>query len=387
MTQGSTARAEQADMVRQEPASSGRWGMEPSSREVLLLAVVVCAVFVAVVSLLHGWFALVDNFADSAAYMAIASAIRRWNFQGVVVKQFWGYPYLMAGISMLTGASNRAALLLVSLISCFLGIAFAHRLWGGWVAGFFAVLNFDWMQRSCLGGSEPLFVALLFAAFLVARRERWALAALLAALSTVVRPLGFFALVAIGLVLLWRRQFRKLAVAILIGLVVGALYVLPLALLFGDPLATVHSYDQLGGARPRIFGIPFYAIIKGTMLDPAPLTNLILTFGWIGFVFAGSVVMLASRYFRRYARSHAVEIIFAASYLLSIYSYNFPHWARGNFARFAIPVIPFVLLALDRWLPKDRRLLWALAVVSPMLAAASAVGIRNTMEILRSVLT
>ena len=63
------------------------------------------------------------------------------------------------------------------------------RLWGGWVAGFFAILNFDWMQRSYLGGSEPLFVALLFASFLAIRKERWWLACVLASLSTVVRPL------------------------------------------------------------------------------------------------------------------------------------------------------------------------------------------------------
>jgi hypothetical protein len=90
--------------------------------------------------------------------MPVASAIRHWNFQGLVVKQFWGLPYFMAAISTLTRVSDRTALLLVSFISYFVSVALAYRLWGGWVAGFFSLLNFDWLQRSFLGGSEPLFV-------------------------------------------------------------------------------------------------------------------------------------------------------------------------------------------------------------------------------------
>lgn len=53
---------------------------------------------------------------------------------------------------------------------------------------------------------------------------------------------------------------------------------------------------------------------------------------------------------------------------------------RGNFARFAIPILPFVLLALYRWLPKDRRVLWALAIIVPELAAGSALGLANVIQ-------
>ena len=41
-------------------------------------------------------------------------------------------------------------------------------------------------------------------------------------------------------------------------------------------------------ATVPLFGIPFYAIIRGTILYPAPITNLLLSFGWIAFVLAGS---------------------------------------------------------------------------------------------------
>lgn len=123
-------------------------------------------------------------------------------------------------------------------------IVLAYRLWGGWVAGFFAVLNFDWMQRLFLGGSEPLFMALVFGALLTVRRERWLLAALLAAFSTTVRLVGMFALVALGLALLLKRDFRNFSLATLTGLIVGGLYASPLALYFQNPLANVHRYQQ-----------------------------------------------------------------------------------------------------------------------------------------------
>jgi hypothetical protein len=119
----------------------------------------------------------------------------------------------MAALSGLTGVSDRTALLLISFPSSFLGVALAYRLGGGWVAGFFAVLSFDWMQRSYLGRSEPLFVALLFGSFVGARKERWLLAALRASLATVVRPLGVFALLGIGDTLLWKRAYRKFLLA------------------------------------------------------------------------------------------------------------------------------------------------------------------------------
>jgi hypothetical protein len=191
-----------------------------------------------------------------------------------------------------------------------------------------------------------------------------------------------FLLAGIGLTLLWRRDWRRFALATVIGLIIGTLYVIPLARYFHDPLATVHSYQSAQSSVP-LFGLPFYAIIKGTILYPAPLTSLLLSFGWIFLVLIAIVAMLGTEHFRNYAREHPPEIIFAAPYLSSLYCYNYPYWARGSFARFAIPIIPFVFVALWRWIPKDRRILWLLAPITAVLAAGSAWGIRNVVHLLR----
>jgi hypothetical protein len=371
----STAGTDQSS--RLQATSQIRWKSEPSQRELLLLCSVTCLLFVSCILLFRNYFDLVDNFADSAAYMGLAYAIRHWDFHGVVIKQFWGLPYAMAALSSLTGLSERASLLLISALSSFAAVLVAYRLWGGWIAGFFAVLNFDWLQRSYLGGSEPLFALLLFAAFLATRKERWLLAALLASLATVVRPLGILALLAVGILILWKRNYRTFLLATAIGITVAVLYVVPVARHFGDPLANVHSYHNQAWAGGRLFGLPFYAIIKGTILEPAPWTNLVHSFGWILLVLVAMIAMVRTRRFAAYARSHLVEMIFLIPYLWTLYTYNYPHWARSNFARFAIPIIPFVLLALDRWIPKDKRILWGLGLVSPILAACSALGIIN----------
>jgi len=355
---------------------------KPSQLEIISLAGLGFVLFISTISLARNYFSAIDNFGDSMGYMNLASAIRRWDFSGIAIKQFWGLPYAMAALSKLTGASDRTALLVLSFVPSLLSGLLARRLWGGWVAGYFLILNFDWLQRSLLGGSEPLFVCLLFAAFLCVRQERWMVAALLASFATVVRPLGLFALVGIGLTLLREREFRKFAAATLIGLLVGVLYAIPLASHFGDPLANVNSYHNRAWQGGWLFGFPFYAIIKGTLVYPAPWTNLVLSFGWILLVLAAVVVMVRSQPFHTYCRSHAVEAMFLVPYLWCLFTYNYPYWARGNFARFAIPILPFVLLALDRWVPKDRRVLWGLGVMTPVLAACSALGIRNAVQML-----
>lgn len=374
------------------PPSSGsitlqnKWRVEPSQLEVLALCLATWALFISSIVLFRDYFVAVDSFGDSSAYMALSSAIRRWDFRGVVIKQFWGLPYAMAVLSWVTGISDRAALLLISIVSSLASASLAYRLWGGWIAGFFATLNFDWMQRAYLGGSEPLFVALLFGSFLAVRNKRWLLASMLASLATVVRPLGVFALVGVGATLLSKREYRKCLLATAIGLVIGVLYMLPLAIHFGDPIATIHSYHSPDWQGGWLFGLPFYAIIKGTLLEPPPLTNLLLSFGWIFGVLVAIVVMVKAKRFREYARAHPVETIFLIPYVWCLYTYNYPHWARGSFARFAVPILPFVLIALYQQVPKDTRVLWLTGVVTSILAAVSAIGVNNALHMFQSAL-
>lgn len=57
--------------------------------------------------------------------------------------------------------------LLSSILTCLL----LHRLYGGLVAVAFGTVSSTWILLSVFGGCEPLFMVLLFASFLAARRE------------------------------------------------------------------------------------------------------------------------------------------------------------------------------------------------------------------------
>src|SRR5438552_4658753 len=65
------------------------------------------------------------------------------------------------------------------------------------------------------------------------------------------------------------------------------------------------------------------------------------------------MAMFLNPQFRNYARDNPVEVLFAVPYLVLVFSYNYPVFARSNFARFAIPTLPIVFVALARWMPPE----------------------------------
>ena len=360
-----------------------QWRTEPTIRELLLLVAVSGVFFAATAIALRGWRSLVLSYGDNAVYLDVATAIRHWDFHGAGFQHFMGYPYAIAAVALLSHLPLSFSLWLVAVVASLVSTLLVARLFGTWVAAYFALSNFAWLQASLLGGSEPLAVALGMGAFWSFRRGNPLLAALLGALATTVRPLMIFTLVGIGIALLYQKRYAKFVGALALGIGIGLLYAWPLAHYFGDPLLTAHTYTSrdygalnVNGPHGHLFGWPFYGIVVGTMLYPAPWTNLILSFSWIALVVAGTAAMF-SRDLRKFWRTNPGEAVFCGLYLLAIFCYDYLVWARSNFMRFSIPVLPFVFFALLRRLPKDRRVLWCLGVLAPVLAACSAIGIRN----------
>jgi hypothetical protein len=358
------------------------WAREPTLKEVFVLSAVCYAFYLLLLAVLGNYWDMFRAFGDNQPYVLIAEAIRHWNFKSIKEWQFFGLPYVMVAFSFLTHASYWTSILILCVTCAFVSIALSNRLWGGWVAGVFAVCSRDWMERAVIGGAEPLFLALVFGSFLAARRNKWLLAAFLAAFSTVVRPMGIFALVAVGVVLLIRREYKRLAAASAIGLAVGSLYVLPLKLYMGTALANVKAYGAADGSGGRPITLPFYALLQNKM--PLLSTNLNVARAgcWIILLILAILAMLRTERFRQYARKHLVEAIFCGLYITLLFTYNSP-WARIAFPRYVIPVIPFMVLALLPWVPKDRRLLWAFGLVSAVLSAAETYGFSSTLERLR----
>lgn len=354
----------------------------PSVGEVLVLGVVTFLVLWLVVASMDDLRARGEETGDNARYARIASAIRHWDFSTVHPRHFWGLPYAAAVVSLTTGISAYAAVVLISVVASLSALAVAHRLWGGLVAAWFAILSWDWMQRSALGGAEPLFVALVFAALLAARYERWLTASLLASAATTVRALGIFVLVGIAAALLARRDWRRLAAATGIGIGIGVAYAIPLYHAFGGAGGNVTFYWRYWlGDFP--IAVPLMPLLNGLLASTQPLTNVLKIGAWVALILVGSVLFLASRRCREACRRYPVELTFFGLYVLFLVTVDSRQWSWQEFPRFAVPVLPFALVGLERWLPRDRRILWAVAICSGALAGASALDVRYAAAFLR----
>jgi hypothetical protein len=365
-------------------ATELRWVKAFSTRSLLCWSIIVFVTCAAAV-------ALVSKYPPEQNYSLISAAIRHWDFRNVPPDQpreFWGMSYLSALLVTMTGLSDRVALIVISFSMYLVTLVLCFRLWGATITAWFTVADWWWLQSTVGGGSEPLFMALLLGAFLAVRQERWTVAALLASLSTVVRPVGIFALIAMGIVLLARKDLRRLATAILIALLVGALYVLPMISIYGSPLASVRSYQAQDWATDSPVTIPLLPIVKGALETASsirvPLEILIGL--WVLITLVGFIKMSVDKTFREYSRQHPTEAIFAFLYGLFIFSYDANFWAWEHFPRFALPLLPFILLVFLRRLPTDRRILSAVALVSIICVVLPKAGLTHVHALLHKLI-
>jgi hypothetical protein len=336
-----------------------------------------------IVSLLAGYWERTESFGDGWAYREIASSIVAWDFTGLTVKYTWGYPYLGAALTLLTPLSTLHSLVVAAWVSSLVAVGLAHRLWGGWVAAYFAVTSIDWIQHSVFGGSDTVAVALTFGSFLAARRGRWATGAFLAALAAIVRPQAVLALIAIGLVLLAQKRFRVLALCVATGVAVLVAYLVPIAVALGDPFANYHMYQ--GADFPEsLLTVPFGPIVEA-FLSPYPWTQRIIVTFWILVVIAGVLVMSRSRRSRAYSYRFPVETVYVALTVAFYLTYNSP-FGFHSFARYTLSILPLMYFALIPWLPRHRAVVWSLAIAMPAVAGASAMNVRRTLAALRRAL-
>ena len=304
----------------------------------------------------------IREFPDMSTYAEAATAIRHWHLNGYVARQFWGYPYAAALLSfVLPGVPMLAVLVIISAISGGVATYLAHRLWGGWIAVYLTALGWQWIQREAFGGSEPLFIALVFAAFRSTRSDHWRRAALWAALATIVRPIGVFALAAILITALFRRRWADVAIGSAIAAAIFGMYCVPLAYT-GDALGNIHWYT------PQMMGGTVWRHVIRDQVSPL---RHILVAGAIATVLVAPLVV-----FSREQTGHWAENLFTLSASCFLVTLNCQPCAWA-FSRFAIVSIPFALVVVRRWLPRDDRLVFVLSICSALIGAAMQVDDRD----------
>ena len=324
---------------------------------------------------------LVVSRTDDMNYVEVAGIIRHWHFAGGPISQyFWGFPYAIAGVSAFLSIPELMAAVVVSVLASLALCLLLHRLYGGWVTAVFLLINYIWIQLSVEGGSEPLFMCLLFASFLAVRSDRWALAALLASLSTTVRPVGVFALLSFAIVLARRKSYRQLAIITLLGLTIGVLYVIPLWTIFGTPFANFVGYRGDWGSHGWPLTYPFGALISSFLASlhnhNARWYTLTLFVAWPLAALVSTVAIWFPRNRQGFVARYQAEALFASAYTLFFFLYN-NFEIVCLFSRFLVPALPLLVFSLRAWIPRDRRVLWGAAVLSALLSSASLVHFKN----------
>jgi len=346
---------------------------EPSRTEAVLILLLTFLVQIAEALRTVGWLSRatgnLDNL-DNSNYLALADFIRNWApTTSLAYQHFWGYPYFIIAVSSILHLPSVQAMVGISLLSSTFTCLLLHRLYGGLVAVVFGMISSTWILLSVFGGCEPLFMALLFASFLVARRERWLLAIFLGCTATMVRPIGILMPLALLASLLWQRNWSAAARCCVVALAAAAVYLIPVYLLTGDVLVQPRLYSadwqvhDFSLAHGGILTFPALRLLQGFyyLHDrwsswPAAVLRLV----WILAAVGGTILLWTPRCARELP---PVERIFGCAYTAFLVCYNFDYTAL-YIPRFILPVLPLVLFAVRKWIPQDRRILWPLAAIS-----------------------
>jgi len=118
---------------------------EPPLKKILALSTQCYAVYILILAVLRDYWYTFRNFGDNQPYVTTAEGIRSWNFGSIKEWQFFGLPYVMVAFSFLIRPVRGMRLRRDRA---------SDRLWGGWVAGVFAVSSRDWMERAIIGGQN-----------------------------------------------------------------------------------------------------------------------------------------------------------------------------------------------------------------------------------------
>jgi hypothetical protein len=146
---------------------------------------------------------------------------------------------------------------------------------------------------------------------------------------------------------------------------------IPMVLVYGNPLANISGYHKSDWTSPLPVMVPLLPVIKSAEYTHAfvfsgrlHILYSCVNLAWVLFALAGTIAMAVRKRFWDYAKTYPAEAIFAGTFSLFLFSYSSPMWEFYFFPRFVIPLIPFLLFVFSDYLPRDRRILWGVALLN-----------------------
>lgn len=350
--------------VRAVPGSSPT---APSSLEILLALAGVLGVRLFLLAHANDYWTIVRLWYDNPDYLRIVTALeqRTWSCDPNCPTHAWGLPYAILAMARAFRLSNVAALAAVSIAPCFPALWLIRRLYGGWVAAAMLAASYTWIMMATNGGSEPLFLCLLFAGFACARAGRTGAAAAFMTMSAMVRPIGLLAVAVIGLDAFIRRDRKDIVTVCVVTAGLMALYLLPIVVIAHDPRVTYQGYqgDWFPGGLPSI--VPFVALVPNWLwlVGISPLAA-----ATTAVCFAMTIVGIGRLWWVPPSTERRLERVFATVYVFFMIVSPFEGIAF-HFPRYMLPVFPMVFGALEDWLPRSRTVMWPMALASGTLRA------------------
>jgi hypothetical protein len=218
-----------------------------------------------------------------------------------------------------------------------------------------------WLENSCLGMSEPLYLLALLLAMRCFFMGRLYLSGLLLAIAALTRPTAVFLWVGLALLLVQRRAWRSLlswsalcALGPLLTLALNGYFYADWthqSRLHGAPINTPRAEMLLladGGDTRTYLNVPFKALVL------TPL-NLVIPPGKIAFVYLHLLAVLAAsgialvQFFRSdFDRVIAVWAILNTCFIVS----TGPYWGFHTFDRYCVWALPAYLYFLGRFLTR-----------------------------------
>ena len=320
----------------------------------------------------QGSWVLAANWLDNGTYIAAAKAIEtgQWVAPTDGPTPFFGFPLMIAATTHAFAVNAWAAVIAISLVSVAITCVCLDHLYGPPAVLSLLILSWDWIGIGVLGGSEAPFCACLFVAFLCARSGRWRTAAIVAAVATTIRPVGVFALFALFLTRVRRRDWRTAAEMALLGLMIAATYFALVRLLTGDAWINFRTYRADWNTGWPV-GPPFIALLHSA----APLID---RFGWwtgirvllIVAVTAAAGVHVACRIARGRWTLPEAESTFAVLVVAFLLCYPYRNMAY-EWPRFLIPAIPVLTAAHGSIVPEGRRFWWPVVLANAIVVGTA----------------
>ena len=293
---------------------------------------------------LHDLGAAIDVWArwDSDWYVQIAQHGYVWPSARPAF--FPLYPLLVGSLGHLLGGHFVLAGVLVSLVAGAAAFVVFYRLaeleLGRETAVRATILLAIFPMTLFFGAvySESLFLLLSSGAFLLARKERFAYAGVVAGLAALTRPVGLALLPGLA-ILAWREKHRGRAlVGIGLAIPLFSLYPLVLWIWLGHPLAFLTAQSGIWRRHVSIYG-PLGGFVEGAQQHAAK-----------DLAVAVVLVALAVVAWRRLGAAYGVYALASLALPLTWPSDTHALWSIARFGLVLFPIVfALATLAANRW--------------------------------------